>query len=291
MVLSSSEELAELQRQAAAQEIQRYYRGARERKKTTEVRRAAEREHMEEQAAIMIQAAFRGHTQRTRYQSAQDYLQEVRAEEAAAKVLQAHLLGYMARKQMEKMRQEQEHETVSVKRAQAAANMQAESDDNETRDVSRLSASHPAQELRKRCQSSQSLALAYVSAIGWGDTTPYNDTARFIAAKWRARRHVLGMSENEVADLMANVTGLVQYKQVFITAFIHGGRILNICAPALAQLGIRQHDHQKIHFSAIREIQKYCMDMEYVPSNQRYPDKVEDTERHQSAFQSAHYSL
>ena len=58
-----------------------------------------------------------------------------------------------------------------------------------------------------------------------------------------------------------------------------GKRLLVMSAPALAQLGIRQHDHQKIHLAAIMEIQKYCNDMEYVPADQYYPDKLEDRER------------
>mmetsp|Transcript_22764 Transcript_22764/g.38052 ORF Transcript_22764/g.38052 Transcript_22764/m.38052 type:complete len:299 (+) Transcript_22764:229-1125(+) len=262
----------------AANEIQRCYRGHVVRQQ----RRA--RLQLEQFAAVVIQACFKGYTTRLFYRDELEARRQKQQEHQDAMLAKQTWLGYMARKQMEKLRGEQQDEMVAIKQADAATKIQAHQRGRSARVHTAVALSVPAAELRRKCQHSQTLALTYVSKIGWGEgQAPTYETQRFLAAKWRARRYVIKMDQHQVAEMLAEVTGLPQYKQVFIAAYIHGKRFLTLSAEAFTQLGVRQHDHRKIHYSAVCEIQKYCNDMEYVPADFMYPDKYEDSMRKKDA--------
>ncbi|KAK3259362.1 hypothetical protein CYMTET_31634 [Cymbomonas tetramitiformis] len=112
-----------------------------------------------------------------------------------------------------------------------------------------------------------------MSRVGWDGETMTRNPNDILKAKWRARRVLLDLSYFEVADLLADVTQLPQYRQIFEQAGISGKRLLNINMNVLTQLGLRQHGHQKIYFAAIKEVQKYCDDMEHVPASQMMTTK------------------
>eukprot|EP00238_Polyblepharides_amylifera_P011459 CAMPEP_0196577104 /NCGR_PEP_ID=MMETSP1081-20130531/6227_1 /TAXON_ID=36882 /ORGANISM="Pyramimonas amylifera, Strain CCMP720" /LENGTH=296 /DNA_ID=CAMNT_0041895921 /DNA_START=59 /DNA_END=949 /DNA_ORIENTATION=+ len=263
----------------AAVEIQRLYRGHKARGQIANERMQTRRRDLETTAATTIQARYKGHMQRDIFKHDIEFHRHLKKEQEASNKLKGKWLGYLTRKQLKKLRVEHEQELLAVKQA-AVASLLTEYERTTSRPRTREDLYRPstivAQELLNDCQYAQSIALSYISKEGWAGLTPTDEVESYVAAKWRARRHVLALTAPEVADLLANASGLPQYRQVFESAFIHGKRLMTLDAPSLSQLGIRQHDHRKIFFSAITEIQRYCDDMEYVPSDQLYPDVVED---------------
>lgn len=186
------------------------------------------------------------------------------AQNKAASTLGRYIKGYLARKQVEKIRKDNDEE--------AEARRQVEGSKAQVHTGG--SPGSLGGDLEAECFRAQVAALAQMSRVGWDGETMTRNPNDILKAKWRARRVLLDLSHFEVADLLADVTQLPQYRQIFEQAGISGKRLLNINMNVLTQLGLRQHGHQKIYFAAIKEVQKYCDDMEHVPASQYYPDRI-----------------
>ena len=92
------------------------------------------------------------------------------------------------------------------------------------------------------------------------------DSFDVVATKKRVKAEVEAWSGGQCSDFLTSVTAMRPYSAAF--SAINGKAILRMSINSLSSIGIKLFDHQRIVWAAVKELQDFCNNIEYVPADE-----------------------
>ncbi|QDZ18528.1 hypothetical protein HOP50_02g10320 [Chloropicon primus] len=199
-------------------------------------------------------------------------------EEEAAIVIGKYAKGYVARKEVEAHKKEREEQRLKE---------QAEAEEKAASLIGAAAKGRlqkkKFEELKKASQEegnkkptidfeialSTKFALKKLEAMSGlqGLEKMQGDASDQVAIKKRVKAEVEGWSGSQCSDFLTSVTAMRPYSTAF--SAINGKAILRMSINSLSSMGVKQFDHQRIVWAAVKELQRFCNNIEYVPADER----------------------
>ena len=198
-------------------------------------------------------------------------------EEAAAIVIGKYAKGYLTRKEVEEYK------------AELAGEMAKEEAEREEKAASLIGAAAKGRIQKKKFEEMKKASkaekkpvpldfeialskkfalkkLEAMSGLQGLENMHMNGDLDMVATKKRVKSEVEGWSGAQCSDFLTSVTAMRAYSVAF--SAINGKAILRMSINSLSSMGIKQFDHQRIVWAAVKELQEFCNNIEYVPADE-----------------------
>ena len=200
----------------------------------------------EEAAALVIGKYAKGYLTRKEVEQYKAELESQRAkeqaemEERAATLIGAKAKGHLQKKKFQEMKKVKEEENKNSKKEAVPLDFEIA--------------------LSKRFATKKLEAMTGIKRLE--DVSQVD----LVAIKLRVKSQVESWSGAECSDFLTSVTAMRAYSHAF--SAIGGKAILRMTINSLSSVGIKQFDHQRIIWAAVKELQDFCNKIEYIPADE-----------------------
>lgn len=192
-------------------------------------------------------------------------------EEAAAIVIGKYAKGYITRKEVEQIKRNREEEMIREIEEKAAVRIGAAAKGRIQR--KKFEQMKSEQSGRKPLPLDFEMALSKKFAInkiesmsGLKVVDNLGGDSDVVATKLRVKAEVEAWSGEQCSEFLTSVTAMRPYSEAFCA--INGSAMLRMSINSLSSIGIKQFDHQRIIWAAVKELQQFCNNIEYIPADE-----------------------